>query len=213
MDWIEGDVFDAPLIDDLMSEIDVVISTVGSFGTNAAMERSCGDATIAAIRSARAAGSSSSSSSSSVSAFAFISSAQVGGPHVPPPSGIMGGYFNGKARVEQSLRESFSNSFVIARPGFVYGPRMINGTGPYDLSFAGKSMNVFGNGLGPISGLIRGIPFVGRELSSAVPVRSLAEATIRSLLEVRGGEGDVIIEGEERGKGGRILTAEDIRKF
>jgi hypothetical protein len=53
--------------------------------------------------------------------------------------------------------------------------------------------------MGPLSGLIQSIPFVGKECSSMVPVESVGRAMIESILNCSGK--------------GVILNAEDIRKF
>mmetsp|Transcript_17294 Transcript_17294/g.25347 ORF Transcript_17294/g.25347 Transcript_17294/m.25347 type:complete len:242 (-) Transcript_17294:535-1260(-) len=188
VEWIEGDVFDEGSRDDALKGVDSVVSTIGAFGSNEFMDRICGDATIQAVESAAA---------RSVSRFGFISSAQVGKLNLSP-STPMYGYFHGKSRAEEAIRKAFPESHAILRPGFVYGPRMIGSIGPVPLQLIGVPVSAIGTRLGPVSSLLQCVPFIGTELSSMVPVQSVAQATIQSLLEPQEG---------------KLLTAEDIRNF
>lgn len=188
VEWIEGDVLDEGCRKDVFKGVDSVVSAIGAFGSNEFMEKVCGDATIGAVEAAATEG---------VSRFGFVSSAQVG-KFNPSPSFPMYGYFHGKLRAEEALRSAFPDSHLILRPGFIYGPRMVGSHGPVPLQMAGAPISFVGTQLGPLSSLIQTIPFVGTECSSMVPVESLAKAAVHGLLEE---------------KEGKVLTADDIRKF
>ena len=201
VEWFRGDIFDENALRDAMCDVDVVASCVGGFGTNDRMQRICGDATIMAIRCARELDG---SSSSKVGAFAFVSSARVHEGSMAlrlPRHAPMYGYFDGKRRAEEELISSFPEGHVILRPGFIYGRRNVGGR-TMQLQYIGEPLSYVGNNLGRVSTLLRSLPFVGEEISSMVPVESVANATIGSLLD--------IVEG---GKKGMILDSESIRKY
>jgi len=193
VEWVKGDVFDRTARDDAMSEVDVVVSCIGAFGSNDFMERICGDATIEAIRNAKERG---------VARFGFISSAQVyeGSAglnlHKSMP---MHGYFQGKNRAEKELFHTYPEGHVILRPGFIYGPRNVGQLGELPLQMIGAPISFVATQMGPLSGLIQSIPFVGKECSSMVPVESVGKAMI-----------DSISDGTENGI---ILDADKIRSF
>lgn len=186
VEWVKGDVFDTPALSDVMSnDIDIVISVIGAFGSNDYMQRICGDATIHAVQVARDTG-------GQVSTFGFISSAQVYDGSVAlclPPTAPMYGYFQGKRRAEEEILKSFPINHVILRPGFVYGARNVGGR-TIPLQYVGGPIDYVGRNLGPISSLLQMVPFVGKELSSMVPVECVANAMIES---VRKNEGKGII--------------------
>jgi uncharacterized protein YbjT (DUF2867 family) len=206
VEWFRGDIFDESALRDAMSDIDVVASCVGAFGTNDHMQRICGDATITAIKCAAARETVGGSPTSvNVGAFAFVSSARVYEGSMAlrlPRRAPMYGYFDGKRRAEEELISSFPHGHVILRPGFIYGRRNVGGR-TVPLQCIGKPMDYFGRNLGYASTLLQSLPFVGEEISSMVPVESVANATIGSLL-------DAMTEG---GKRGVILDAESIRKY
>ena len=198
VEWASGDVFDTPALRDVISDVDIVVSVIGAFGSNEYMQRVCGDATIGAVNVAREGG--------KVSTFGFVSSAQVYDGSAAlrlPLNAPMYGYFQGKRRVEDELLKSFPDGHVILRPGFVYGPRNVGGK-ILPLQYVGGPIDFVGRNLGPISSLLQAVPFVGKELSSMVPVECVASAMIGSVRK--------IAEGEVRGTG-MILNAEAIRKF
>ncbi|KAL7520150.1 hypothetical protein ACHAWX_004894 [Stephanocyclus meneghinianus] len=193
VEWIKGDVFDKSAREDAMADVDVVVSCIGAFGSNEFMERICGDATIEAIRSAK---------EKRIESFGFVSSAQVyeGSMGLKLPKSMpMHGYFQGKYRAEQELLNAYPNGHVILRPGFIYGPRNLGPFGVVPLQTIGTPITFVGTQMGPLSGLIQSIPFVGKECSSMVPVESVGRAMVESILHCSGK--------------GVILNAEDIRKF
>lgn len=195
VEWISGDVFDGSAREDAMSGVDAVVSCVGAFGSNEFMRRVCGDATVEAVRTAKEVG---------VPKFGFVSSAQVYEGSVGlklPASMPMQGYFQGKYEAEKELLKSYPDAHVILRPGFIYGPRNVAGR-TLPLQFVGGPINFVSTQMGPISSLIQAIPFAGKECSSMVPVESVGNAMVSSLIDLDDGE-----------KKGLILDAEAIRKF
>jgi len=192
VEFVKGDIFDSAAREDVMSNVDAVVSCIGAFGSNDVMQKICGEATIDAIHTAKEKG---------VSKFGFVSSAQVYDGSFAltklPPSAPMYGYFQGKYRAEKELQQLYQDGHVIVRPGFIYGKRNIGGH-TIPLQLIGQPISFVGTSLGPLSSLIQQIPFAGKEVSSMVPVESVGKAMIDSLLE----EGDK----------GLILDAEEIRK-
>ena len=215
VEWTSGDVLDESFpLGDVMSDVDAVVSCIGAFGSNAHMQRVCGDATIAAIRCAvlekdkKGGG----GGGKGVSAFGFVSSARVydGSLALRLPECVpMSGYFGGKHRAEEELIRSFPAGHVILRPGFVYGPRTVGGgriTVP--LQWIGGPISYVGTRLGPVSSFLGSLPLVGEEISSMVPVESVARAMVESIVAVLDGA-----KKKEGGGIGAILDAESIRKF
>eukprot|EP00793_Prasinoderma_coloniale_P003113 PRCOL_00006580-RA len=97
-----------------------VVSCVGAFGSNATMERLCGDATAEAAAAAAAAG---------TERFVFVSAHDFRFPEAIVRNF---GYLNGKRRAEEAVRQHFPDGKgIIVRPGAVYGSRKVyRGTGP-----------------------------------------------------------------------------------
>lgn len=191
VEFLKGDIFDDSAREDAIDGNYAVVSAIGAFGSNDFMKKICGDATIEAIQTSQQKG---------VQKFGFVSSAQVyeGSAGLKIPSSMpMHGYFQGKYNAEQKLLESYpANGHVIVRPGFIYGKRNV-GSVELPLQLIGEPINFVGNHLGPISSLIQSVPFVGKEVSSMVPVVSVGRSIIESLKEEKG----------------VILEASDIRKF
>lgn len=188
--WVKGDIFDKQAREDATDGVAAVVSCIGAFGSNDFMKKICGDANIKAIHTAKNKG---------VQKFGFVSSAQVYEGSVGmklPPSMPMHGYYQGKYVAEKELLNSFPDAHVILRPGFIYGKRKV-GRAEFPLQLIGHPINFVGNHLGPLSTLIQSIPFVGKEMSSMVPVECVGRAMIVSLNEEKG----------------VILEAQDIRNF
>eukprot|EP00521_Asterionellopsis_glacialis_P021407 CAMPEP_0195321788 /NCGR_PEP_ID=MMETSP0708-20121125/6925_1 /TAXON_ID=33640 /ORGANISM="Asterionellopsis glacialis, Strain CCMP134" /LENGTH=244 /DNA_ID=CAMNT_0040388491 /DNA_START=68 /DNA_END=802 /DNA_ORIENTATION=+ len=190
VEWLKGDIFDEARREEVFEGVDCIVSTIGAFGSNEFMEKICGDATIQAAETA---------ARQKVSKFGFISSAQVGKLDNMSPRLPMQGYFHGKSRAEDAIQQTFPDSHVILRPGFIYGPRMLGPLGTVPLQLIGAPINFVSTQLGPVSSLIQAIPFTGTECASMVPVNAVAQATVDTLLE--------------EPPTGRVLFAEDIRKF
>jgi nucleoside-diphosphate-sugar epimerase len=206
VEWLTGDIFDAKRRDQVFKGVDVIVSAIGAFGSNAYMERICGDATVEAVESAV---------EHNVSKFGFVSSAQVGKKISFSPNMPLYGYFRGKERAEAAIRQAFADSHVILRPGFIYGPRMAGSMGPLPLQLIGEPISFVSTRLGPVSSLIQAIPFVGTECSSMVHVNAVSQAMIQLLLD------DDDYDDDEHGdedkvdsyKKGMTLSAKDIRRF
>lgn len=114
VEWVRGDVLNASTAAQwthVLAGADAVVSVIGGFGSNAHMERMCGDTNIAAAMAA---------SSQGVKKFVFISAHMYNFPRA-----LLRGYVQGKLRVEQVVTENFGNQGVIIRPSFVYGPRAL----------------------------------------------------------------------------------------
>jgi nucleoside-diphosphate-sugar epimerase len=190
VEWLEGDIFDSQRRDETFEGVDVIVSTIGAFGSNNFMERVCGDATVEAVDTAV---------KHKVSRFGFVSSAQVGGSMKFPPSFPLYGYFKGKEKAESAIQEAFPDAHAILRPGFVYGPRMAGAIGPLPLHLIGAPVSFISTQLGPVSSLIQSIPFVGTECGSMVPVHAVSKAMVRG----------VSVEASK----GLILSASEIRKY
>lgn len=189
VDWIEGDVFDSNRRDEVFEGVDVIVSTIGAFGNNEFMEKICGDATVEAVDSAV---------KNNVSRFGFVSSAQVGGTMKFSPSFPLYGYFKGKEKAEEAIKQGFPDAHVIVRPGFIYGPRNVGSVGPIPLQLVGAPINFVSTQLGPVSTLIQSLPFVGTECKSMVPVHAVSKAIVHNIVAPAKGV---------------TLSAEDIRKF
>ena len=175
-----------------MSDVDAVVSCIGAFGSNDFMQKICGDATIAAVRTAKDKG---------IEKFGFVSSAQVYEGSVGlnlPKSLPMHGYFQGKYRAEKELLDTYPDGHVILRPGFIYGPRNCGPLGVLPLQMIGAPISFVGTQMGPFSNMIQSIPFVGKECSSMVPVELVGKSMIESI-------------SDETAKG-VILDAEKIRQ-
>lgn len=189
VEWLEGDIFDAQRRDEAFEGVDVIVSTIGAFGSNDFMEKICGDATVEAVDTAV---------KHNVSRFGFVSSAQVGGSMKFSPSFPLYGYFKGKEKAEAAITEAFPEAHAILRPGFVYGPRMAGAT-VLPLHLIGAPISFVSTQLGPVSSLIQSIPFVGTECGSMVPVHAVSKAMVHGV-------------SDEPPKG-LILSASDIRKY
>ena len=114
--WHVADASDAEQLAPLLpaGPRSAVISCVGAFGSNAHMERACGDVTIAAAKAAAAAG---------TEHFVFVS---VHDFAFPEAFVRRFGYLNGKRRAEAAVKEHFPDGRgVIVRPGAVYGNRKV----------------------------------------------------------------------------------------
>nr|CCA15153.1 conserved hypothetical protein [Albugo laibachii Nc14] len=165
VEWIQGSVFDPTDVSLAMKGITGVISTVGTFGNQDHMEKLCGDATISAVTEAKKAG---------IQRFVFISNSKVGS-FIPSWSPLYG-YYHGKERAEASIRENFPETGVCLRPGFIYGWRRTGSTN-LPLQLFGVPMTIASRKLGALSAVVSNVPFIGSEMSAAVPVEATAETS------------------------------------
>ncbi|CAI7869853.1 unnamed protein product, partial [Closterium sp. NIES-54] len=97
--WETGDVFSAnwPV---LLTDVTVVVSCIGGFGTDEQMERINGDATVVAVDAAKDCG---------VRKFVFVSVHDYNLPDFAKQNG----YFNGKKRAETAVLDAFPNTGVV----------------------------------------------------------------------------------------------------
>eukprot|EP00588_Corethron_pennatum_P011523 CAMPEP_0194272482 /NCGR_PEP_ID=MMETSP0169-20130528/6050_1 /TAXON_ID=218684 /ORGANISM="Corethron pennatum, Strain L29A3" /LENGTH=254 /DNA_ID=CAMNT_0039015165 /DNA_START=205 /DNA_END=965 /DNA_ORIENTATION=- len=183
IEWHRGDIYDFGARDAAFAGADVVISTLGVFGTHdASMGQFFGDATIAAVAAATEHG---------ATQFGFVSSAHADAvadfspymPYLP-----LYAYFRGKAKAEEAVRHSFPEAHVIVRPSFVHGPRAV-GPLTLPLQLAGAPFNFLSTECGRLSSAIQAVPFLGAGATSMVPVGCLGEAMIQTLLDKSGERG------------------------
>ncbi|KAJ0398611.1 hypothetical protein ATCC90586_007984 [Pythium insidiosum] len=170
VDWQQGDVFNSNDLAQAVEGITGVISTIGAFGDNDLMQKMCGDATIAAVHAAKKGG---------VERFVFVSNSRVGS--CIPSWAPLYGYYNGKERAETALRESFPDTGVSLRPGFVYGWRR-QGTYSIPLQLVGGPIAFVARDLNVVSSVVSRIPFFGHEMASSVPVAAVAKAAVLSAM-------------------------------
>ena len=168
VEWCQADLCTAneESTREIFNQATDVISTIGAFASsNARMEVLNGDTNINAIDYC--------SKSSSVESFGYVSSARVGNtPSFTP----LYGYFHGKARAEEHLRENTTlKTKVILRPGFIYGTRAVSNVN-LPLWVLGKPMEYAGT-----VSLIRSLPFLGFELESVISVTDVAEAAVNAI--------------------------------
>jgi nucleoside-diphosphate-sugar epimerase len=116
VDYQRGDVFDAAATQAQCSGAMAVVSCIGGFGDNAAMERINGDANIAAATAAKAAG---------VPKFVYVSVFQY---NLPEFITAAIGYFVGKRKAEKAVLAAYSTDATILQPGFIYGDRAVGST-------------------------------------------------------------------------------------
>jgi nucleoside-diphosphate-sugar epimerase len=160
VEWVKADVFDKDAWSHHCEGATAVISSVGTFGSNATMEKVCGDANIAAVEAAAAAG---------VDRFVFVSNSAVG---TDLPDFLLHGYFNGKLRAEQAVAAHFPGKGASLRPGMIYGTRDGIPLGllgvPLDFLFTKTPLKA-----------LKGLPVLGPvALVAPVPVASLAKAAV-----------------------------------
>ena len=182
VEWVAADAFDVDAWSPALEGAVGVVSTLGAFGSNAFMERICGDANVRVFEAARAAG---------VPRAAFISVHDYG-----LPSFVLPGYFGGKKRAERALFRLFPRTGVALRPGFVYGTRKVV---PSSSSSSNRAYSVPLGAVGapldaalsllPTEALTRSVPLAGLALVPPVKVEGLARAAVAAATdpEVEGG--------------------------
>uniref|UniRef100_A0A7S0WUV3 NAD(P)-binding domain-containing protein n=1 Tax=Pyramimonas obovata TaxID=1411642 RepID=A0A7S0WUV3_9CHLO len=131
VNWVKGDALEPEEWKDKLAGATGVVSCVGAFGSNAYMEKVCGDATVSMVEAAKAA---------KVKNFVFISAHDY-----QLPSFVLSGYVAGKKKAEEAVASHFPTSGFSLRPGFIHGTRYVNGV-PVFLSTIG----------GPLETALRG---------------------------------------------------------
>ncbi len=111
--WHSADVFDPNSWQNVAKGANATISVVGGFGTQAQMERVCGDANVVACRT---------SAELSIPRFVFISAHKF---NLGPFQGVLAGYYRGKDKAEAEVHRLYSSAGTIIRPSFVHGTRTL----------------------------------------------------------------------------------------
>ena len=186
VEWVAADAFDVESWKEALEGAVGVVSTLGAFGSNAFMERICGDANVAVFEAAASAG---------VPRAAFVSVHDYG-----LPSFVLPGYFGGKKKAERALFRLFPETGVAMRPGFVYGTRKVVLPSTSSSSSPPRSLSVPLGALGapldaalsllPTESLSRSAPsLAGLALVPPVRVEALARAAVAAATdpEVEGG--------------------------
>ena len=181
VEWVSADAFDTEAWKPALGGAVGVVSTLGAFGSNAFMERVCGDANVAVFEAAAAAG---------VPRAAFISVHDYYGL----PSFVLPGYFGGKRKAEKALFRLFPKTGVALRPGFVYGTRKVipssssNSAYSIPLGAVGAPLDAALSFL-PTKSLSESVSLAGLALVPPVKVEVLARAAVAAATdpEVAGG--------------------------
>eukprot|EP01041_Mallomonas_annulata_P012270 gene12270-25791_t len=125
--WVKGDANCLAEWADEIKGASAVVSCIGAFGSNDAMERINGDLNIKLVSSALHSG---------VERFIYVSTVENNLPDF-----ILKGYFNGKRRAEQAVLDAFPFTGTVLRPGFMYGTRQV-GSYSIPLGLVGKPLEI-----------------------------------------------------------------------
>lgn len=192
--WLKGDILKPPTseIKEALSQAAGVISVVGGFGSNEAMERMCGACNIAAIQQAKEAG---------VPRFVFVSDHDF--KHLP--DSVLRGYFKGKRSAEAELKLAYKNQGTILRPGMITGNRHVGKSVVLPLWVVGTPWGFLTDNA--LARAVGNIPLLGAVLEAPlvppVSVESLASAAV-----------DAVLRGDsELGPDTRILDVATLRTF
>jgi nucleoside-diphosphate-sugar epimerase len=151
----------------LLSGAAAVISCIGGFGDNAAMERINGDANIAAVNAAKAAG---------VPRFVYVSVFQY---NLPAFITDNIGYFVGKRKAEKAVLAAYGTDGTVLQPGFIYGDRVV-GSNTLPLGTVGKPLEqILTGSLGKALKPLAAIPGSDVLLAPPVSVDDVASAAVR----------------------------------
>lgn len=178
VDWVNADVFDESSWAYTLPGAAAVISCIGGFATTAAdMERICGDATIAAVEAAVAAG---------VPKFVFVS---VHDYNIPDFLKDQSGYFSGKKRAEDAVLLQYPEGGAVLRPGFIYGSRLVPQLGvAVPLNLVGEPVQKIlslaeESPLGPLAKALKPLPASDVVFAPPVSVESVAVTALKCLKE------------------------------
>ncbi|GAB4816260.1 hypothetical protein N2152v2_003306 [Parachlorella kessleri] len=146
---------------DLMKGSMGVVSTLGTFGNNDLMYKVCGTSNMKLMDVAAEQG---------VSRFAFIAVHDYRFPDF-----LLRGYFQGKRDAEQHLAQTFPDSGVALRPGFIYGSRAV-GAASIPLGAIGAPLEMALKALPTRS--LANIPIAGALFVPPVSVDTVAKAAL-----------------------------------
>uniref|UniRef100_A0A7S0MZM9 NAD(P)-binding domain-containing protein n=1 Tax=Pyramimonas obovata TaxID=1411642 RepID=A0A7S0MZM9_9CHLO len=176
VDWVNADVFDESSWSYTLPGAAAVISCIGGFATTAAdMERICGDATIAGVGAAVAAG---------VPRFVFVS---VHDYNIPDFLKDQSGYFSGKKRAEDAVLLQFPEGGAVLRPGFIYGSRLVPQLGvTVPLNLVGEPVQKIlsladQSPLGALAEALKPLPASDVLLAPPVSVESVAATALKCI--------------------------------
>lgn len=129
MSYESADIFKPDEYRQFLTGATGAVSCVGAFGSNSYMQAINGDANILAVKEAKAC---------KVPNFTYLSSA----PSTMPKS-FLRGYYEGKVRTEEALKEEYPDRGVALRPGFIYGTRKVSANVSIPLTLLGFPLSVF----------------------------------------------------------------------
>ena len=159
--------FSSPADSPLLAGASAVVSCIGGFGTNEEMERINGDANVAAVTAAKAAG---------VPRFVYVSVYQYNLPSFVTDAI---GYFVGKRKAEKAVLAAYGDAATVLQPGFIYGDRAV-GTATLPLGTVGKPLEQLLTGsLGKALKPLGAIPGSDILLAPPVSVDAVATAAVR----------------------------------
>ncbi|CAL1390759.1 unnamed protein product [Linum trigynum] len=159
--WHQGDLLSPDSLKNVFNGVTSVISCVGGFGSNAHMYDINGSANMHAVTAAAEQG---------VKRFVYISAADFG-----LINKLLRGYYDGKRSTEKELMQTFPQSGVILRPGFIHGVRRV-GSRNLNLSIIGAPLE---KALQHAKILTK-IPLVGPLFIPPVSVASVAKVAVRA---------------------------------
>lgn len=120
VEWVRSDAaHDEGMWKEALSGATGVVSTIGAFGSNEFMYKLCGEVNMKLMEAAKKEG---------LKRFAFISVHDFAFPGGwQAQNFLLKGYFQGKRDAEAKLFETFPETGVALRPGFIYGTRYTGG--------------------------------------------------------------------------------------
>lgn len=197
VEWISGDLLaenNDTALRHAFKDVTAVVSCIGAFGSNAFMEKVCGDTTIRGVALAKESG---------VKSFLFVSAAPVGTPLTEwlPSWSPLYGYLHGKTRAEASVLESFPKTGIIFRPGFVHGVRQVGSSFSIPLQLIGNPVESLATNCGFATTMVRRLPLIGDALASTISVKTLAQAAVHQVLST-----------DEKEEKKHIMYSDDIRR-
>lgn len=181
--WHAADVFDANSWQNVAKGAAATISCVGGFGSQAQMERVCGDANVVACRT---------SAALSIPRFVFVSAHKF---NLGPLEGLLSGYYRGKEKAEAEVQKLYSSAGTIIRPSFVHGMRTLPNGMVIPLSLIGSPLAVIAGA--NVFRKFENVPLLGAAVVPPVSVDSVAAAAAAAALGAKtndiGGTGSSVV--------------------
>lgn len=160
--------FDANSWQNVAKGAAATISVVGGFGSQAQMERVCGDANVVACRTSAALG---------IQRFVFISAHKF---NLGPLQAVLGGYYRGKEKAEAEVDKLYGCAGTIIRPSFVHGTRTLPNGMVIPLSLIGSPLSLITSA--SVFRKLESIPLLGAAAVPPVSVESVAAAAAAAAL-------------------------------